>query len=73
MSLAAARHFGVSRKGVQAAAVKFRIPLGKEGRRHYDAQAREIAELRARWAALLPAKLKAIRRDMAVIMASGPE
>ncbi len=72
-SVAAAKRLGFSRNSVRAAGVKFRIPFGGNGRRHYDKQASETSALRARWAAMLPAKREAIRRDMARIMASGPE
>ncbi len=71
-SIAAADHFGVSRNAVRFAGRRHRVPFGRKGQRHYDAQARETAQLRARWAAILPQKIEAIRRDMAVIMADGP-
>ena len=63
-----AERLGVSRKAAQAVGVKHRIPLGSRGQACYDGRKTEDRKLRARWAAMLPQKLEAIRRDMAVIM-----
>jgi hypothetical protein len=72
-TFAAAKHFGVSLNSVRFAGVRHRVPLGGKGQRYYAVRADSEAKLRARWAAMLPAKREAIRREMAVIMADGPE